>query len=112
MHAHRVWLARDEDGPGLHVVVANGREALAAADDRLAECSSGGATSGGGGCNVLVVGKGDGALASGYDKRGCARIEAEVEELDAAHGIVMLDDERIIEFDSLTFIHSERTGEA
>lgn len=93
--------------------MTSGREALAAADDRLAECSSGGGTSGGGGCNsVLVVGKGDWALASEYDKRGCARIEAEVEELDAAHGIVMLDDERIIEFDSLTFIHSERKGEA
>jgi hypothetical protein len=109
--AHRVWLARNDAGP-LHVVVASGREALAAADDRLAEC--GGARIGGSSnCNVVVVGRaGDGVAASEYDKRGCARIEAEVEELDAAHGIVMLDDERIIEFDSLTFIHSERTGEA
>lgn len=109
----RVWLARDEQGPGLHVVVAHGREALAAAEDRLAECSSRSGSSSGGGCSVLVVGRaGDGVSAAEYDKRGCARIEAEVEELDAAHGIIMLDDERIIVFDSLTFVHSERTGEA
>lgn len=90
----RVWLARNEHGPGLHVVVASGREALAAADDRLAECSTSTST---GGCNVLVVGRaGDGVAAAEYDRRGCARIEAEVEELDAAHGIVMLDDERCV----------------
>lgn len=61
---------------------------------------------------LVVVGRGDGVLGSDYDKRGCARIEAEVEELDASQGIVMLDDERVIEFDSLTFIHSERTTES
>jgi len=92
-----VWLVRNEAAP-LHMVVAGGREALAAADDRLADC--GGASKGGAGssgCNVLVVGRPrDGVAAAEFDRRGCARIEAEVEALDAAHCIVMLDDGKFL----------------
>ena len=62
---------------------------------------------------MLVVGRRSSLLhaapESEYDRQGCAIIDAEVEELDAAHGIVMLDDERVIEFDSLTIIHSDES---
>ena len=47
-----------------------------------------------------------------YNRCRAAIVEAELEELDAAHGLLMLSDERIIEFDTLTILHHNDTFEA
>lgn len=41
----------------------------------------------------------------------CALLHGEIAELDAEHSILMLDDERIMEFDMLTIVNEEEQAE-
>lgn len=38
------------------------------------------------------------------------QVESELEELDSVHGIAMLRDERILEFDSLSIFHADSSA--
>ena len=98
-----VWLARDQEGKGgpLHVVVADGKEALETAKARQQANKH---------ATVVVVGKREGVPVAEFEGRGLAHVDGEVEELDATHAIILLDDARLIEADHIEFIHSSSSS--
>lgn len=96
-----MWLTRNPSAP-LHVIVGAGPEALQAVR-HVSKTEPG--------SNVLVVGSRAELLRAApeavWDRCGAALVEGALEELDAVHGILMLDDERVIEFTSLTILSPE-----
>jgi hypothetical protein len=100
-----VWLAArgagGEGQGGLHVIVADGKQALDAVKERQ-QNNKGQQQE-----NIVVIGqtRGEVTLAE-FEERGAAVVEGgKVEEVDPVHGIILLDDERLVEMSSIEFVH-------